>query len=312
MKKSFFLVLLLVMATVAMAQPMGDTTAQVQTYAYAQRDTLSLFLDVYQPQNPRSDHACVLYVFGGGFVMGERNNEYSTRYCRLLAERGFVVVAIDYRLYLRHAPKVPLLQFHRLFDTAIRYATEDCSEAIAFLCAHADELHIDPQRIVLTGSSAGAITVLQTDYCRCNSRPETATLPQGFRPAAVIPYAGGVYCSNKAFRYAQPPAPTCLFHGVCDRIVHYNRFSGSLHTTLFGGSSVAKRFEKEGYSYWIFRYEGIGHEVASSLHLTLDEFCAFVDASLSGRIMQYDATCNDAAIRPTKWTHMNLFQLYLR
>lgn len=289
----------------------GTLTGRAQnTYTYLVRDTLEMKLDVYQPECPREDRACVVYLFGGGFVMGERNNEYSEKCCRMLAERGFVAVSIDYRLYLKHAPRVPLLKAHTLFDTAIRQAVEDCSAALAWLCGHARELNIDTARIVLTGSSAGAITVLQTDYCRANALPPASSLPAGFRPAAVVPYAGGIYCSARGLKYALPPAPTCFFHGTKDRIVNYNSFRGSLQKALFGSNKVAKVFKKNNYSHWILRFEGRGHDIASVMPQTIDEFCAFVDASLSGRVMQYDAFCTDGAIPVTKWTNMSFFDIY--
>lgn len=283
-----------------------------QTYTFARRDTLELKLDVYQPQSPRADHACVLYVFGGGFFSGERDNEYSKKCCQMLADRGFVAVSIDYRLYLKNAPKVPLLKMYTLFDTAIRWGVEDCSDAVAYLWEHAGTLHIDPSRIILTGSSAGAITVLQTDYCRANALPASSALPVGFVPAAVIPYAGGIFCRNHDLEYKTPPAPTCFFHGTCDRIVNYKRLRGSLGTSLFGAKSVAKVFEKNGYNYWIMRFQDRGHEIAIALPPTIDEFCAFVDAVLAGRKMQYDATCVDAAVPQTEWTHMSIFDLYVK
>ena len=283
-----------------------------QTYTFAVRDTMELKMDVYQPQHPRADHACVLYVFGGGFVSGERNDKYSTQCCQLLADRGFVAVAIDYRLYFKHAPKVPLLKMYTLFDTAIRWAVEDCSEAIAYLWDHSGELKLDPSKMVLTGCSAGAITVLQLDYSRVNKLDVAAKLPGGFVPAAVIPYAGGIMCRNNALKYVSAPAPTCMFHGTCDKIVNYKRFRGSLGTSLFGSSSVAKVFAKNKYNYWVLRFEGRGHEIAIALPPTIDEFCAFVDAALSGRVMQYDATCTDAAVKETEWSKMNLFDLYLK
>lgn len=287
------------------------TLSAQQTFTFLTRDTVNLKLDVYQPVHPRPDHACVVYVFGGGFFSGERNNEYSVQCCKLLADRGFVAVAIDYRLYLKHAPQLPLLKMHQNFDTAIRQAVEDCSAAIAYLCSHAEQLNIDPSRIILTGSSAGAITVLQTDYCRANTLPPAAALPNGFRPAAVIPYAGAILCNNNALHYATPPAPTCFFHGTCDRIVNYHRFRASLSSSLFGADKVAKVFDNEGYSHWIMRFQDRGHEIAIALPPTIDEFCAFVDATLSGRVMHYDATCTDAAVPTSSWTHMTLFDLYL-
>ena len=281
-----------------------------QTYTYLQRDTLPLLMDVYQPQTPRPDHACVVYLFGGGFIGGERNNEHTVSCCRMLADRGFVAVAIDYRLYLKHAPKMSLFNASATFDTAIRYAVEDCSAAIAYLCAHAAELHIDTSHVILSGSSAGAITVLQTDYCRCNDMPEASALPKSFRPAAIVPYAGGVYCAVGQLKYAKQPAPTCMFHGICDRLVNYNRFRGSLAKALYGSSRVAKAFKKYGYNYWILRYEDRGHDLAAALPQTIDEFCAFAEVALSGRVVTYDAVCKDDAIRPTKWGRLSLIGAY--
>lgn len=303
MKKQTLITLAMLLSCVVSAQ---------NTHIFAQRDTAALKLDVYRPSNPRPDHACVLYVFGGGFFSGERDNDYSRKCCQLLADRGFTAVAIDYRLYLKHAPKLPLLQMYRNFDTAVSQAVQDCSEAISFLCDHASELNIDTSRIILTGSSAGAITVLQTDYCRANALPDAAALPQGFRPAAVIPYAGAILCPNRDFSYAQPPAPTCFFHGTADRIVNYHRFRASLSQSLFGADKVSHLFHKKGYNYWMMRFDDRGHEVAIALPATIDEFCAFVDAALSGRTMQYDAHCTDAAVQVCEWTHMTLFDLYLK
>ena len=303
MKKVMLLIVTLLLAFIGSAQ---------QTYTFATRDTMELKMDVYQPQHPRADHACVLYVFGGGFMSGNRDDDFSRKCCQLLAEKGFVAVAIDYRLYLKHAPKVPLLKMYTLFDTAIRYAVEDCSDAIAFLWDHAGELKIDPTKMVLTGCSAGAITVLQTDYSRVNHLPAASHLPAGFVPVAVIPYSGGIMCQNNKLKYASQPAPTCMFHGTSDKIVNYRRFRGSLGTSLFGTHSLAKVFAKNKYNYWVLRFEKRGHEIAIALPPTIDEFCAFVDAALSGRVMQYDATCTDTAIRRTEWSNYSLFDLYLK
>lgn len=303
MKRLIFITFALIIGLAAQSQ---------QTYTFASRDTLSLKLDLYQPSQPRADHACVVYVFGGGFFSGERDNEYSKKCCQILADKGFVAVAIDYRLFLKHAPKLPLLKMYQNFDTAIAQAVQDCSEAVRYLCDHASQLGIDPSKIILTGSSAGAITVLQTDYCRANNLPDAAALPQGFKPVAVIPYAGAILCHNKALSYATPPAPTCFFHGTCDKIVNYKRFRASLNKSLFGANSLAKVFSNSGYSHWVMRFDDRGHEIAIALPPTIDEFCAFVDAALSGRVMDYDAHCTDAAITTCEWTHMSLFDLYLK
>lgn len=281
-----------------------------ETYVYALRDTVGLKLDIYRPTSPRADSACVLYLFGGGFATGARGDAHAIKICQMLADRGFVAVAMDYRLYFKHPARTSLLRAYMLFDTAICWAVEDCADAIAFLCRGADSLHLNPKRMILTGSSAGAITVLQTDYCRANQLPLVDRLPKNFVPAAVVPFSGAVFCRNRAMRYATPPAPTCMFHGTDDRIVAYHRFRGSLGISLFGSNYLARVFEKNGYNYWILRYRDRGHEIASALPNLMDEFCTFVEAVLAGRVMQYDAVCHDASIKRTKWSDMSLLDLY--
>ena len=40
----------------------------MKTYKFAERDTCSLYMDVYQPVQPNG--YCIVYVFGGGFIGG--------------------------------------------------------------------------------------------------------------------------------------------------------------------------------------------------------------------------------------------------
>ncbi|MBQ9473328.1 MAG: alpha/beta hydrolase [Bacteroidales bacterium] len=287
---------------------------EVESYVYAERGRTQLRLDVYRPQHPRSDHACVMYLFGGGFREGARNNKESVRSCTMLAEKGFTVVSIDYRLRLRtvNFDTVRLTRAYRLFEEAISMAVEDCASALAYVWERAMALDIDRDKIILTGSSAGAITVLQLDYCRANHLRVADALPDDFAPAAIISYAGGVYCRNGQLKYNEPPAPTCLVHGTTDKIVAYRRLHSSLHTSLYGSSSIAKTFSKRGYSHWIMRFKDRGHEAATYLSHTGEEFTAFVDAALSGRTMFYDFTCEDAALYRTPFSKYTLIDIYMR
>ena len=105
MKSFVFISFTLLLGTLLQAQ---------QTFVFATRDTVDLKMDIYQPTHPRADKAAVLYVFGGGFASGERNNEYSKQCCQMLADKGFVAVAIDYRLYFKHPAKTSLLKAYHL------------------------------------------------------------------------------------------------------------------------------------------------------------------------------------------------------
>ena len=285
-----------------------------QTFPFAQRGDRTLYLDVYTPTAPRADSACVISVFGGGFISGERDNELQQSIARELTDRGFTVVSIDYRLGLLDSAKVAengtLLKMTALFQYCIDIATEDCSESVAWVVAHADKLGINPDRIVLTGSSAGAITVLETDYCRANNLPQAAALPKGWRPVAVVPYSGAILCRASKLHYATPPAPTMFLHGTKDEIVAYKRFPKVFSPTLSGSARIFKEFKRKGYPAWIIRFEGIGHEVASFLPASADLFCGYVDQVLTGRNTTLDATMHDSKLVPTRWTKMNVFDLY--
>lgn len=299
-----------------LSSPLTPLSAQErQTYVYAERDT-ALRLDVWHPSQPRTDSACVLAVFGGGFVSGSRDNELQTEIAHQLTDRGFTVVSIDYTLGLRDSVRVAsagrsIKGIQNLFQWTIDRATEDCAAACAWLVGHAKELGISKDRIVLTGCSAGAITVLQLDYCRANGMAAASILPHGWRPAAVVPYSGAVMTHGKP-QWKTPPAPTMLMHGTKDKIVAYKRFPAVLSHALYGASTVFDRMKKQGYPVWIVRFEGIGHEVASFLPGSADLFCGFVDQVLTGRVTTMDATMNDSRLKPTEWTDMNVIDLYAR
>jgi hypothetical protein len=171
-------------------------------------------------------------------------------------------------------------------------------------------LGIDPSKIILTGSSAGAITVLQLDYCRANTLPEASALPPGWKPAAVIPYSGGVMCRDSKLKYATDPAPTMLMHGKKDRIVTYKSIGLPFGEKMHGGKKMDKALNRQDIPHWFIRFEDIGHEVANWLPGSIDLFCTFVDLTLAGRITTLDATMTDSGLTPAAWAQMNMLQLY--
>ena len=88
---------------------------------------------------PRVQAPALLYLHGGGFVIGAPESHEDI--CRRLANlTGAVVIAPDYRL----APDHP-------FPAAI----EDCAAALVYMVDEAASLGIDPARVVVAGDSAG-------------------------------------------------------------------------------------------------------------------------------------------------------------
>jgi acetyl esterase/lipase len=95
---------------------------------------------VYQRAGRTERSGALLWIHGGGFVLGDPVTYHDT--CSGLADDlGIVVVSVDYRL----APTHP-------FPAGL----EDCYTALGWLHAHADELGVDPRRVAIGGDSAGA------------------------------------------------------------------------------------------------------------------------------------------------------------
>jgi len=288
---------------------------QCETYKFVERDS-SLYLDVYKPVVPRADKAAVIMVFGGGFFSGERNNIHMKNWARALTEHGFTAISIDYRLGFRDSAMVAshrnLLKLTGLFEFCIDIAVQDCIAAISWVCSNAGMLGVDPSKLILTGSSAGAITILQLDYYRANSLPEASALPVGWKPAAVIPYSGGVLCRDSKLKYDTDPAPTMIIHGKKDKIVTYKSLGMPFGKKMHGGKKMDKAMNRQDIPHWFIRLDDIGHEVANWLPGSIDLFCTFVDLTLTGRVTTLDATMTDSELKPAAWAQMNMFQLYGR
>ena len=267
MKKIILILVLLFAATAAFAQNMT-------TYKYAERDTLNLYLDFYTPENVNDSTICLVYVFGGGFIMGNRDGDWEKAYFKQLVEAGFQVASIDYRLGLKGVKNLGIFNTEPL-EKAVYMATEDAISALDFLLKHAKELKINKDYIVMTGSSAGAITSLQTDYALCNGFLNSDILPEDFRLAGVVAYAGAIFSKEGKVKYRnRAPAPTMMYHGMNDNLVSYKGIS-FLNVGFFGLDALVKRFEKYDYPYFARRFEGYGHSIAVAGPLTIDDLLWF-------------------------------------
>ena len=267
MKKLALLLTILFTGIAAFAQDM-------KTYQYAERDTLQLYLDFYTPEVVHDSTICVVYVFGGGFIGGHRDGEFEKAYFKQLVDEGFQVAAIDYRLGLRGVKKLNVTHPEPL-GIAINMATEDAISAIAYLLEHAAELKVNKDWIMMVGSSAGAITSLHTDFALCNGSLNSNILPEDFRLAGVVSYAGAIFSNEGKLQYRNhAPAPTMLFHGMADGLVPYNKIE-FFNIGFYGTSSLVKRFEKFGYPYFARRFEGYGHSIALAGPFTVDNLVWF-------------------------------------
>ena len=103
-------------------------------------DNPDLRVRFYRPENATGPLPGLLWIHGGGYVMGSIDVEVPIMQ-RIVDEVGCVVVAVEYRLAPEHPYPAPL---------------NDCYEALAGVIANSDELLVDAESIAIGGISAGA------------------------------------------------------------------------------------------------------------------------------------------------------------
>ncbi len=102
-------------------------------------------VDLYLPRGTDSPAPVLVYIHGGGWVGGSKESSV----LRLIPwmEMGWAVVNVQYRLgEVSLAPA----------------AVEDCLCALRWIIRNASNYNIDPERIVVTGNSAGGHLALTT------------------------------------------------------------------------------------------------------------------------------------------------------
>lgn len=285
------------------------------TYIYAHRDTCDLYLDHYAPA-PGSvaqggTRPAILFSFGGGFKEGSRDSGSYMPWFKALTEAGFTVVSIDYRLGLKDFNGAGVNpKFIGALGNAIDIAVEDLFSATAFIVENAGMLGIDPSRIVASGSSAGAITVLQAEWEICNSGSLAGILPDGFNYAGVISFSGAVFSRSGAVRFPVKPCPMMMLHGTADKIVPYKQIAFlNLH---FSGTDVITRWmKKDGWCYNCLRFDGHSHEIAVAFMPNLAEELRFLQTNvIEGKDRTVDVLIDDPDILIPSWAKGSYKKLY--
>lgn len=233
------------------------------TFHYATHNGEKLYLDRYmlddEADTPRP---CMIFAFGGGFVKGVRNHEYYSIFFDRLAREGIVVVSIDYRLGLKNLnADGGMVAMIGIFDNAVNMAVEDLYCATNFVIANSDEWAVDTTKIMLSGSSAGAITAVQAEWMRCNGAWRAKVLPEGFRYAGVVSCAGAIFSTDGKPKFASQPAPMLLFHGTSDRNVPYDHAS-MFGVGFYGSAYIVKQLERLDSPYWFYSAEYMDHRMA--------------------------------------------------
>ncbi len=288
-----------------------------ETYHFADRDTCALYLDIYRPvegaptQLDSLDKPTIVYVFGGGFLTGERNGKWIQQWFRRLNENGYTVVSIDYRLGMKDYEvgkgiKGAIKASDR-FLLSQQIGVEDLFSAVSFLSENAAELGIDPGNLVAAGSSAGAIICMAAEYEIVSGR--TQGLPEGFNFKGVMSFAGAVISTSGAPEYRTAPCPTLLLHGTADEAVAYRKYNVG-GRGIWGSDYLVDQWKKKDYqNYCIYRFQDRTHDVAAYMDYLWDLEQAFLEKNvIRGVVRTVDAVVDDKSL--PSWGNISMDSIY--
>lgn len=139
-----------------------------ESFLYKQVDTTQLYMQVFYPKqmNPKETYPAMVFFFGGGWNSGSKDQfEHQADY---FSKRGLVCFLVDYRTRNQH-------------QTSPYESVKDAKSAIRYVRANAEKFHIDPEKIIASGGSAGghlaAATALIKGYNESSDNVGFSAIP---------------------------------------------------------------------------------------------------------------------------------------
>lgn len=230
----------------------------------------NLKMDIYLPDE--SPDAIVLFVHGGGFSGGKRENGavFCQNIMRMNKEEGtnYAAITMSYRLLMTgrgFGCEIPSAEKKMVF----REIGRDISHATAWILSEGPQNGLTTDNIILAGSSAGAEGILHAAYWK-ETRVEkngAEILPESFSYSGIISMAGALFDLDLITR--ENALPSLFFHGTCDNLVpyasaahHYCAKSEPGSLMLHGSASITNRLGEVGANYVLVSECGGGHEWA--------------------------------------------------
>ena len=171
----------------------------------AENQTVTLTLDIYEPVGDTvTARPAIVWVHGGSFTAGDKTSPELVDEANTFASKGYFNVSINYRLEPGGCTPGSTLCM-----TAVLEALADAQTAVRFLRTNAATYGIDPSRIAIGGSSAGAITALNVGFSSSED------------PSAAVGAAVSLSGAELFVTIDSGDAPSLDFHGTADPLVPY-------------------------------------------------------------------------------------------
>ena len=136
---------------------------KIDSVVYSTLNGSPLYMDIYQPLGDTARRRpLIILAHGGSFMHGNRKSDCLPAMCRDLAQRGFVVASIEYRL----TNLLGMASKHNAYASIIKAVSDGRNSVRWFIndAAHGNTFGINPDNIFFGGSSAGAILAEHLAY----------------------------------------------------------------------------------------------------------------------------------------------------
>ncbi len=235
-----------------------------------------LYMDIYLPKGDTlQKRPLIMFIHGGGFFIGDKQDNPIVLWCKHFARMGYVVASINYRMGFRPSK--------RAIERCGYRAAQDAHAAMRFLVHNKDKYRINTDYLFAAGSSAGGITTLNLAFMRNKNRPEATQgnlfthslgdietsgndLKETFRIRCIANMWGSVHDINMI---DNAKISIISFHGDADKVVPYGtdvpfkdiklNISNLFFNKMYGSKSIHERAKKLGYREELHTFPGCGH-----------------------------------------------------
>ncbi len=183
-----------------------------------QGNPVALKMDLYQPAgDTNTQRPVVIWVHGGSFCCGDKVAGDVVDLANTFAKLGYVTASINYRLLATSACSGSTVTPNCI--TAAMAAQHDAQAAVRWFRANATGYGIDPTRIGIGGSSAGAVTAIEVGI---NSGEPGDSGNPGYssKVGAFMSLSGGIPPGFESY-FDSGDSPGMFFHGTADPVVPY-------------------------------------------------------------------------------------------
>jgi acetyl esterase/lipase len=183
----------------------GRNAPIIKVYKTVGTTTLDAHIFPASGVKPDEKRPTYLFFHGGGWRLGMPEWGYGE--CKHYSELGMVGISFEYRIMFRHG-------------TFIKESVEDAKSAVRWVRSHADELGVDPNKIVIAGFSAGGHLAAAAGMVPDCDDPEDDKTVSAAPNAMVLMSAAVDYPPIPQIRTGLPPS--IVFHGLNDQLCRFS------------------------------------------------------------------------------------------